>query len=85
MSPTNQRGILTNYVKTSLFLIFLQIIASTRASVEITTKLGAISGIRGKTLHGKEIHQFLGIPYAEPPIGPLRLFSFSYFHLQNML
>ncbi|CAG2114429.1 unnamed protein product [Medioppia subpectinata] len=40
-------------------------------SIDVNTSLGSV---RGQTLHvlNRKIHQFLNIPYAEPPLGPLR-------------
>ena len=38
----------------------------------VQTKSGAVVG-RIETLpHGKSVHEYLGIPYAEPPVGDLR-------------
>ncbi|CAG2110333.1 unnamed protein product, partial [Medioppia subpectinata] len=39
--------------------------------IEVNTSSGSV---RGQTLHvlNRKIHQFLNIPYAEPPLGPLR-------------
>ncbi|CAG2118674.1 unnamed protein product, partial [Medioppia subpectinata] len=40
-------------------------------SIDVNTSSGSV---RGQTLHvlNRSIHQFLNIPYAEPPLGPLR-------------
>ncbi|CAG2106965.1 unnamed protein product [Medioppia subpectinata] len=40
-------------------------------SIDVNTSSGSV---RGQTLHvlNHKIHQFLNIPYAEPPLGPLR-------------
>ncbi|CAG2120579.1 unnamed protein product, partial [Medioppia subpectinata] len=40
-------------------------------SIDVNTSSGSV---RGQTLHvlNRKIHQFLNIPYAEPPLGPLR-------------
>lgn len=63
---------------TILPLILCQIIlADTSSEVTtegplITCKGGSIRGNTVEVTHGKLVHQFLGIPYAEPPIGDLR-------------
>ena len=52
---------------------------STRAELDeiqrspvVQTESGAVVG-KMKTLpHGKSVHEYLGIPYAEPPVGDLR-------------
>ena len=41
----------------------------------VTTTLGKIKGRQTRTKQGKAIFSFKGIPYAEPPIGPLRFAS----------
>ena len=33
---------------------------------------GAVVGRIGTLPHGKSVHEYLGIPYAEPPVGELR-------------
>lgn len=67
-----------NHFKLCLYLILLQIVVLINADVKITTKLGSVSGTLGKTLDHRDIHQFLGIPYAKPPVGPLRFFPIHY-------
>ncbi|CAG0913163.1 unnamed protein product [Notodromas monacha] len=37
----------------------------------IETSLGPIRGL-SKTVHGKIVHMFLGVPFAKPPVGELR-------------
>ncbi|XP_050293111.1 uncharacterized protein LOC126733761 [Anthonomus grandis grandis] len=39
---------------------------------QVGTKSGLLKGIIGKNLDGQEFFKFLGVPYAEPPVGPLR-------------
>ncbi|RTG83071.1 uncharacterized protein DC041_0006993, partial [Schistosoma bovis] len=39
--------------------------------IVIRTNYGAVSG-KQKYIHGKNVFQFLGIPFAKPPIGDLR-------------
>ncbi|XP_065203589.1 carboxylic ester hydrolase-like [Planococcus citri] len=43
------------------------------AEVLVSTKLGDIRGTTGLSRDGKRFNAFLGVPYAEPPIGDLRL------------
>lgn len=38
----------------------------------VDTKLGGLDGYVMKTMTGKRIYAFEGIPYAEPPVGPYR-------------
>ena len=38
----------------------------------VQTKSGAVVGKIETLPHGKSVHEYLGIPYAEPPVGELR-------------
>lgn len=38
----------------------------------VQTESGAVVGKIENLPHGKSVHEYLGIPYAEPPIGKLR-------------
>ena len=42
------------------------------ASFIVQTESGAVVGKTETLLHGKLVHEYLGIPYAEPPVGELR-------------
>lgn len=39
---------------------------------EVETKAGKLKGVTVDSFEGKKVNKFLGIPYAEPPVGPLR-------------
>lgn len=43
----------------------------------VTTKSGKVQGIISQSRDGREFEQWLGIPYAQPPVGVLR-FSVSF-------
>jgi len=48
---------------------------STRAELRspvVQTDSGAVVGKVESLPHGKSVHEYLGIPYAEPPVGELR-------------
>lgn len=51
-------------------LIILQVVALKKPVVY--TSLGSIQGNEEKTVLGKKIYSFLGVPYAKPPIGEYR-------------
>ena len=38
----------------------------------VQTESGAVIGKVENLPHGKSVHEYLGIPYAEPPVGKLR-------------
>lgn len=40
--------------------------------VRIQTKFGQIDGFKAKSRDGREYSSFVGIPYAQPPVGNLR-------------
>ena len=40
--------------------------------VKVDTTLGIIEGVQEKSSHGDNFYSFLGVPYAEAPIGDLR-------------
>ena len=43
-----------------------------RPSAVVQTVSGAVVGKIETLPHGKSVHEYLGIPYAEPPVGELR-------------
>lgn len=54
------------------FLSILFLVANfTYGTVQVTTPKGQIIG-ENITVDGRQISRFLGIPYAKPPVGPLR-------------
>jgi len=50
---------------------FLQYVDADRPSVE--TKLGKVEGVWQTSAKGLKYAAFMGIPYAKPPVGDLRL------------
>lgn len=40
-------------------------------SSTVMTTTGSLKGIR-RTILGKDVHVFYGVPFAKPPVGPLR-------------
>lgn len=56
----------------ALFLFSVTVVfASERAPIRVT-QFGKISGKVTSRINGSEVEEFLGIPYAAPPIGKLR-------------
>ncbi len=41
----------------------------------IATKLGKIQGITSTSREGRQLYEFLGVPFAQPPVGQLRFES----------
>lgn len=41
-------------------------------SQEVETKTGKLKGASVDTPNGKKVNKYIGVPYAEPPVGPLR-------------
>lgn len=39
---------------------------------QVVVAQGALRGVFLETRGGRQVHAFLGIPYAAPPVGPLR-------------
>ncbi|XP_063867418.1 cholinesterase 1-like [Scylla paramamosain] len=48
------------------------LVAAGQPTVEVTLKKGVITGSREHALNGYEYYSFSTIPYARPPVGPLR-------------
>ncbi|KAK4880605.1 hypothetical protein RN001_008751 [Aquatica leii] len=57
---------------TLVFLILIQNVKLNQNLPEVTISQGTLRGIIGKTIQGRSILEFRGIPYAEPPIGEKR-------------
>ncbi|XP_013393137.1 carboxylesterase 1D [Lingula anatina] len=55
----------------SVLTLALYCISAAAAQPQVTTKNGVIQGLV-KTVAGHSVNQFLGIPFAEPPVGALR-------------
>ena len=62
----------------SLILVFLVSLTSVLADIGpdnvVTTTKGRVQGMQIMTSHGRRVSAWLGIPYAQPPVGNLRLF-----------
>jgi len=67
--------------KTSVFAVLIVILAVVYNSRQnnalppspvIDTKLGQIRGLTSLSRGGREFYEFLGVPYAQPPVGQLR-------------
>lgn len=58
------------YVQHTL-VISLTLLGISRGQ-EVETKCGKLKGVTVDGYEGKKVNKFLGVPYAEPPIGPLR-------------
>ena len=57
----------------SLFLLALHPTTGTGEEVLVQTTLGPVSGSVRNTSQGRPYLSFQGLPYAAPPVGPLRL------------
>ena len=57
----------------SLFLLALHTTTGTGEEVLVQTTLGPVSGSVRNTSQGRPYLSFQGLPYAAPPVGPLRL------------
>ncbi|XP_075211790.1 venom carboxylesterase-6-like [Lycorma delicatula] len=64
-------------MKTTFFLLLLSVLANKITGQDekgpvINTPQGDIKGTWKSTINGRKIQAFMGIPYAKPPVGPLR-------------
>lgn len=59
-------------IKTVLLFWFALGLALSEEDVIVKTKLGSLEGVKSSSSKGNDFYSFLGVPYAEPPIGPLR-------------
>lgn len=56
-----------------IILVIFYCITITYANVIVETKLGKVAGKRvDSIIPNEKYYSFLGIPYAEPPVGELR-------------
>ena len=53
-------------------IFILAEVKENQRSPVVQTKSGAVVGKIETLPHGKSVHEYLGIPYAEPPVGELR-------------
>ncbi|XP_054009877.1 esterase FE4-like [Hylaeus anthracinus] len=61
-----------NLVRWSVILLFLAVSGLHARTTRIQTKFGTIEGLWSRSTRGRLVAHYLGIPYAEPPIGYLR-------------
>ena len=54
------------------FLVLYPAVADTAEAPIVTYKDGSVQGNAVEITPGKSVHQFLGLPFAEPPIGKIR-------------
>ena len=54
------------------FSLILGIVTCIVGQPEVNTNFGPVRGVWLKTARGAEVAGFLGLPYAEPPVGNLR-------------
>ena len=54
-----------------LIILFSEIFAENKNIISVRLKNGLINGKR-ESFDGKDLNVFLGVPYAQPPVGPLR-------------
>jgi carboxylesterase type B len=74
---------LVNVLFISIFYYLINFI-ETKDEITVTIKSKQFNGLK-KTIDGNEIDYFLGIPYAEPPIGKLRFKKPQPFNYENAI
>ncbi|XP_055345981.1 acetylcholinesterase-like isoform X2 [Paramacrobiotus metropolitanus] len=66
-------GVIDILCRHLLFLLFFPvIILSQKDPLVVQTTQGSVRGFTATSPHGKQVDAFLGIPYAQPPVGDLR-------------
>lgn len=75
--PTDRAFLSTFYKMTNIQLYCVIIVLCYKYSLAVNhvirhTEYGKVKGVLEHVQHGKVIEKFLGIPYAQPPIGKLR-------------
>ena len=55
-----------------ILLIEVQTYFSGKSGIYAETKLGTIRGRLAKSPQGTDVEEYLGIPFAKPPVGELR-------------
>ena len=59
-------------LKQSAFLLCILYIYKIQAEPLVTISQGCLKGTTFKARNGRNISEFLAIPYAQPPVGELR-------------
>jgi hypothetical protein len=64
-------------LSTTLLILFVASSPGTAQEVDeagplVQVEQGALRGVRGLSIRDREFIAFLGIPYAQPPVGKLR-------------
>ncbi|KAK4314505.1 hypothetical protein Pmani_014210 [Petrolisthes manimaculis] len=54
-------------------MVVMMVAAASSQRVVVTTDDGKISGVKLKTIKGRDFYCFKSIPYAKAPVGDLRL------------
>ncbi|XP_015429390.1 PREDICTED: esterase FE4-like [Dufourea novaeangliae] len=63
------------WLMTVVMLLFVAICGLNASTPRVKTKFGVVEGVWARSANGRIFAEYLGIPYAEPPIGDLRFRS----------
>ena len=65
-------GLVLVIVTTSILVAIWYLLSKRVPGIVVRTKNGDIQGIISVSRDGREFYEWLGIPYAQPPLGDLR-------------